>query len=504
MDKNVNPTFATEQAPTEPTELERVQQRIANYKIAIAPSSAQAISTLLQLHLKSGQIKIDELDAVIGVRNEINKGLTDYNIAVETAQRQLNSLVEADRIAKAEAIEKEKAELVDKIRDQRKLRKAEEIKVAQLEAILASHGVNVDLNGDGVIGVKAGDLNADGFVELTKEEAATLAADHGVTIPPQTIQKGTRTEAPKKTSKAFEMARLLNPEGESNTQPPVTNVSVAPISEDEGFNDYIEEAKESVNTWEEQTETEVPQEEMLFGSDESEEDGFDLPIEDETITIELPVPEDAKGIEAFLEEVESVKHEAEIDDIDEEQFNQSFEDTAEQEGKEIYSGAWSSGEDTMPDIKVAEEDTKTEPTYAKPSAVPITSTNMPRQTLKSGDSIEAEVKEQKINTYDSEEEMLEAVQQKIDTAKEQEEEFDEITIPSADELKGMTKAKIKEVAKGLNFEVSTTDTKDAMIESIATQTESLIESLQETDEFVSATETVKGEDDDDRRDGGYF
>jgi len=508
MDKNVNPTFASEQAPTEPTELERVQQRIANYKIALAPSSAQAVSTLLQLHLKSGQIKIDELDAVIGVRDEINKGLTDYNIAVETAQRQLNSLVEADRIAKAEAIEKEKAELVDKIRDQRKLRKAEEIKVAQLEAILASHGLNVDLNGDGVIGVKAGDLNADGFVELTKEEAATLAADHGVTIPPQTIQKGTRTEAPKKTSKAFEMARLLNPEGESNTQPPVTNV--APISTDEGFNDYIEEAKESVNTWEEQTETEVPQEEMLFGSDESEEDGFDLPIEDETITIELPVPEDAKGIEAFLEEVESVKHEAEIDDIDEEQFNQSFEDTAEQEGKEIYSGAWTSGEDTMPDIKVAEEDTTTEPTYAKPAttgAVPITNTNVGKKTLKTGDSIEAPIsQEQKINTYSSEEEMIESVQAKIDAAKEQEveEEYEELVIPSADELKGMTKSKIKEVAEGLNFEVSTTDTKDAMIESIATQTESLIESLQETDEFVSATETVKGEDDDDRRDGGYF
>jgi len=512
MDKNVNPTFASQQAPTEPTELERVQQRIANYKIAIAPSSAQAISTLLQLHLKSGQIKIDELDAVIGVRNEINKGLTDYNLAVETAQRQLNSLVEADRIAKAEAIEKEKAELVEKIRDQRKLRKAEEIKVAQLEAILALHGVNVDLNRDGVIGVKAGDLNADGFVELTKEEAATLAADHGVTIPPQTIQKGTRTEAPKKTSKAFEMARLLNPEGESNTQPPVTNVSVAPISEDEGFNNYVEEAKDSVNTWEEQTETEVPQEEMLFGSDETEEDGFDLPIE-ESITIELPVPEDAKGIEAFLEEVETVKQEAEIDDIDEEQFNQSFEDfedTAEQEGKEIYSGAWSSGEDTMPDIKVAEEDTTTEPTYAKPAttgAVPITNTNVGKKTLKTGDSIEAPIsREQKINTYSSEEEMIESLQAKIDAAKEQEveEEFEELVIPSADELRGMTKSKIKDVAEGLNFEVSTTDTKDKMIESIASQTESLIESLQETEEFVSATETVKGEDDDNRRDGGYF
>jgi hypothetical protein len=164
----------------------------------------------------------------------------------------------------------------------------------------------------------------------------------------------------------------------------------------------------------------------------------------------------------------------------------------------------------MPDIKVAEEDTTTEPTYAKPAttgAVPITNSNVGKKTLKTGDSIEAPIsQEQKINTYSSEEEMIESVQAKIDAAKEQEveEEFEELVIPSADELKGMTKSKIKEVAEGLNFEVSTTDTKDAMIESIATQTESLIESLQETDEFVSATETVKGEDDDNRRDGGYF
>jgi len=491
-------SFASEQVPArEPTELEKVQQRIANYQIGIKPQSAQAVNTLLELHLKSGLIKLEELEAVVSVRDEVQKGLTQYNLSVETAQRQLAELVEADRVAKETAIAAEKAELVEKVRDQRKQRKDAELKVAQLEAILASHGVNVDLNNDGVIGVKAGDLNADGFVELTKEEAATLAADHGVTIPPQTIQKGTRTEAPKKTSKAFEMARLLNPEDES-------------ITEDPALAEKIEETKTAVSEWEDQQETEVPEEEMVFGNESTEEDGFDLPVEEESITIELPVPEDAKGIEAFLEEVETVKQEAEIDDIDEEQFNQSFEDTAEQEGKEIYSGAWTSGEDTMPDIKVAEEDTTTEPTYAKPAttgAVPITNTNVGKKTLKTGDSIEAPIsQEQKINTYSSEEEMIESVQAKIDAAKEQEveEEFEELVIPSADELKGMTKSKIKEVAEGLNFEVSTTDTKDAMIESIATQTESLIESLQETDEFVSATETVKGEDDDDRRDGGYF
>ena len=185
-------SFASEQVPPrEPTELEKVQQRIANYQIGIKPQSAQAVNTLLELHLKSGLIKLEELEVVVAVRDEVQKGLASYNSSVEHAQRQLVELQEADRLAKEAAIESEKAQLTDKIREQRKQRKDAELKVAQLEAILASHGVNVDLNNDGVIGVKAGDLNADGFVELTKEEAATLAAEHGVTIPNTTIQKGT-------------------------------------------------------------------------------------------------------------------------------------------------------------------------------------------------------------------------------------------------------------------------------------------------------------------------
>lgn len=512
-------SFASEQVPPrEPTELEKVQQRIANYQIGIKPQSAQAVNTLLELHLKSGLIKLEELEVVVAVRDEVQKGLASYNSSVEHAQRQLVELQEADRLAKEAAIESEKAQLTDKIREQRKQRKDAELKVAQLEAILASHGVNVDLNNDGVIGVKAGDLNADGFVELTKEEAATLAAEHGVTIPKTTIQKGTIDETPKKTSKAFQMARLLNPE-EPVEQSEPSVAEVKPITEDPALTEKIEETKTAVSEWEEQSETEVEDEEMVFGNESTEEDGFDLPVEDETITIELPVPEDAKGIEAFLEEVETVQQEAEIDDIDEEQFNQSFEEPvgtveSDREVDEALEGWDANGSPTTEEpqtevsrdeLRVAEEDTKTEPTYAKPSAVPITSTNMPRQTLKSGDSVEAEVKEQKINTYDSEEEMLEAVQQKIDTAKEQEEEFEELVIPSADELRGMTKKKIKETAEGLNFEVSTNDTKEDMIESIASQTESLIQSLQESDEFVSATETVKDEDENvDRRDGGYF
>jgi len=489
MVNEVKSEFASEQVVPELTELQKVQQRIANYQIGINPQSASAVSTLLQLHLKSGLIKIEELDAVIAVRNEIDKGLTDYNQAVQVAQQQLVELQEADRLAKEAQIEADKAVLTDKIRDQRKQRKDAELKVAQLEAILASHGINVDLNNDGVIGVKEGQLNQDGFVELSAEEAARLAQEHGVSIPETKVQKGKQGE-PKQTSKAFQMARLLNPEEPvEQSEPSVAEVqsisdgyvpqseTTVPFTADEELQSKVEETKEAFSEWEEQSETEVADEEMVFGNESTEEDGFDLPIEDETITIELPVPEDAKGIEDFY---------AEVDRVEEELVETPTED----------GGA---------ELKVAEEDVKTEPTYAKPASIPITKTNV--RPLTSGDTIEAPIKEeQKINTYASEEEMIEAVQKKIDDAKvEEEEEFDELVIPSADELRGMTKKKIKETAEGLNFEVSTNDTKEEMIESIAVQTESLIESLQESDEFISATETTKGEeDDDDRRDGGYF
>lgn len=490
MAEEVKSEFASEQVVPELTELEKVQQRIANYQIGINPQSASAVSTLLQLHLKSGLIKIEELDAVIAVRNEIDKGLTDYNQAVQVAQQQLVELQEADRLQKEARIEAEKTALTDKIRDQRKQRKDAELKVAQLEAILASHGINVDLNNDGVIGVKEGQLNQDGFVELSAEEAAQLAQEHGVSIPETKIQKGKQAE-PKQRSKAFQMARLLNPdEGVEQSEPSVAEVQpmvsdgyvpqseeTIPFTTNQELQDKVDETKQAISEWEEQSETEVADEEMIFGNESTEEDGFDLPLEEEVPTLEIPVPEDAKGIEDFYEEVDRV----------EEELNDLGEDLPVEE------------------LKVAEEDVKTEPTYAKPASIPITKTNV--RPLTSGDSVEAPIKEeQKINTYASEEEMLEAVQKKIDDAKvEEEEEFDELVIPSADELRGMTKKKIKETAEGLNFEVSTNDTKEEMIESIAVQTESLIESLQESDEFISATETTKGEeDDDDRRDGGYF
>ena len=81
----------------------------------------------------------------------------------------------------------------------------------------------------------------------------------------------------------------------------------------------------------------------------------------------------------------------------------------------------------------------------------------------------------------------------VDEMQEQveEEEYEEVTIPSESELKSMTKAKINEIAVGLDFDVPTSLTKNKMIESFLTQTDEFIQSLQDSGEFVSATIVMK-------------
>ena len=183
-----------------------------------------------------------------------------------------------------------------------------------------------------------------------------------------------------------------------------------------------------------------------------------------------------------------------MDLIDEEQFNESFvsEEDFTQEEKDFLDEELSE-EDIVEELKVAEEDTTTTPTF------PITGGNAPN--LKG--QIPAPQKVSAV--YDSEEELLKAVQDKIDAKKEEEveEEYDEIVIPSSDELEGMTKKKIEEVSKGLGFNVSTKDTKEDMIQSFQDQTTKLIEDLQDSGEFVNSTEEGDNENDD-VRDGGYF
>mgnify|MGYP003117530623 FL=1 len=86
----------------------------------------------------------------------------------------------------------------------------------------------------------------------------------------------------------------------------------------------------------------------------------------------------------------------------------------------------------------------------------------------------------------------------------EEEETVEVTIPTESELKGMTKSKIRQEALNLGFDgVSTKDPKATMIQNFVEATEKFISDLQDSGEFVSATEESDDEANNDR-DGGYF
>ena len=87
----------------------------------------------------------------------------------------------------------------------------------------------------------------------------------------------------------------------------------------------------------------------------------------------------------------------------------------------------------------------------------------------------------------------------------EEEEYDEVTIPTESELKKMTKSAIAEHAGVLDFDIPTSLTKAKMVEKFMAEVEAYITNLQESGEFVSATtEENEDADTDNNKDGGYF
>lgn len=284
-------------------------------------------------------------------------------------------------------------------------------------------------------------LNALSNVQGNVTSAPTTPVTGG-NAPSVTPDLHPKPKVPGKTSPAFAVARALNPVKEEEVQEEEKQIEL-PISEDKELVEKIEETKKSFKEWEEETVNEIEEREEV-----------------------IEIPEDAKGIEEFFEEVEDVA------------------ESVEEENAPVE------------ELKVAEEDVETTPSF------PVTAGNAPnvRQTLSSGDSVEAPVTKE-IKTYDSVEDLQAAVDEKN---QQQEEEFEEVTIPNESELKAMTKGKISEVAEGLGFEsVSTTQTKDVMIENFVKDTESFIDGLKESGDFISASD---GNDDEDEtvRDGGYF
>ena len=428
-------TFAQQQV-TEPelSESDRIRKRIQEYKASLNPQTLQIIQILLDSQLKSGLLKPADLDAVVLLRDEVNKAQIEYNTQVQNAQKRLQDLAETEMAEKVAAQEAQVQSIVDSRDAERARRKAVEDRMAQMEAVLASHGISMDLNQDGVVGLKEGQVAS----QLTAEEQAQV--DNIVQVEKDNIAQ----MEPKPKSRAFAMARAMNPEPTMPPPDPMESWETPAVSDEQmaeankladeldEFEDKVESTKKSFKEWEEENghPTNDDLHAMAEGLDEFKPSG--------TTT------------ESFLDEVERVNEVAEADEL--------LEDIPPPPSAPVVSAGQVNDEQ-------AEELSEENPEF-----------------VLSRDSVKM-----------------------IDELPEEEEEYEEITIPSESELKSMTKANIKSEADKLGFDVPTSLTKTAMIETFKTQTDEFIQSLQDSGEFVSASDSSDDDESkDDIKDGGYF
>ena len=406
-------TFA--QPEVEKTELERLQERIANFKVQISPTVAQLAQVLMNQSLQN-PTKPEDLDGYVQVRNELLEGLNMYQEQLSHAQKRMAQLQAEHNIQKAQELERKEQDLIAARDGERKRRKTAEEKARQLEAVLASHGIHIDLDGDGKVGLNVG------------EHVETLDADQQVTLKKLLDESKAAVGG---TSSAFAKARSLNPVPQSETHETIS----------------------------------VPQSETPMG-----EQGVE-----ESVTIELPVPEEAKGTEEFLEEVEEVAN-TYPEDFEEVGFDANGSPTVDfDSSKPVIS-------DTNSPAIIEEE---------------LEKANTPNVRIVAEDDIaEFESKVSGVQESDFE-----------TPPPAEEEEVVEVSIPTESELKGMTKSKIQQEARALGFDnVTTKSSKTKMIEDFMSSTEQFIADLQDSGEFVSARDEDDDEatDSSDDRDGGYF
>ena len=230
VNHNVEPTTFAQPVP-EKTELERIQERIANFKVSISPTVAQLAQVLMNQSLQN-PTKPEDLDGYVQVRNELKLGLDDYQQQLSHAQSRMAQLQQEHEIAKSTELARKENDLIAARDGERKRRKTAEEKARQLEAVLASHGINIDLDGDGKVGLNVG------------EHVDTLDAEQQVTLKKLLDESKAAVGG---TSRAFEQARAKNPVPQSETHGEIP----APITEDPALAEKVEETKKSFKEWDE-------------------------------------------------------------------------------------------------------------------------------------------------------------------------------------------------------------------------------------------------------------
>jgi len=442
MEQNQPPSqFAQEQEQPQLTETQIIQQRVADFKVNLSPKSAQAVNGILETGLQKGQYSLQDLDMLVVIREEITRGIIDFNTTVKIAEQRLAEIAKEEQESRAEKENQVALDHQQALAEERVARKKAEQELKVLKDLYDNRVKNTTT-------------------------AAVPTTGNAPSVTGETLADRQPAEPPKptgKTSPAFAAARALNPVTATQAQ--------------------IDEFRPSGTTTEEFV--------------EEVERVNEVAIADELLELlDEPISEDKE----FVEKVEETKK----------SFKEWTDEKITEEEELVTEEEFDAEEQAELDEAIDDEPTPTvDPNVyiTQDSPVQITGGNAPNiKAQLSGDQTVTAPLDAK--QFDTEEELLADMQERIDEAPA-EEEYDEIVIPSSDELNRMTKAKIVEVADALNekfnagFNVTTEDTKAKMILDFQEQTDSLISRLQDSGEFVSAED--EGDDDTtDVRDGGYF
>ena len=452
-------TFSSE--TVERSELERITQRLNTFTVGLKPASAEQVNQIMQKGLSAGNFKLDELDAIVQIREQVNAGIIDYNTQVQVATRRIQELEQEELQKQKDLIASNLAEKDQLIEEQRKAKKLAEkekrvveeenrILKAKLEALSSVEG----------------NVTSKPIQDLLDE--SRQAAEHAAS-------GGTK-------SKAWDMVRQARP-----------------TTEDESLQEKIEETKKAFKDFEEESKI-IP-----------------------TPALQDDVSFTPKGTttESFYDEVERVNEVAEADELLSDE-PVGFEDDSFDEDEDFvddadfYNGVEKSESQQMQDelepIYPPSDPMESweEPNTGQVTSKPVISGgNAPniQAQVSEPENITAPVEEDKktIPTFDTEEDLLDSIANR----EEAEEEYEEITIPSRSELESISKAEVQAEGDKLGFELS--GSKEEMVDQFEEQTEAFIASLQEDGDFISASETdttrndeEKKDGNDDVRDGGYF
>ena len=509
MNNMDNPSaFSQEQVVSEPTEIEKIQNRVTNFEVGLKPAVAEAVQGVIGIGLSKGLFGVDDLEAVISIREDIKKGLISYQTTVAAAQRDMEVAQQNLMLQQQTEIEEEKNRQRTILSEERQRRKVADNRLAQMEQALADKGLFLDLDGDGVIGLKDGQVKD----TLTAQEQADVQSMLSPEPAPQV-----EPDPNHKTSGAFKLARMMNPV-EAGANGTTAEDMSPPISHDESFNEEIKAASEAFKSYNEKVDN-------IVAGDDTES------FYDEVATVDaLADLDEQETEEEYLANISSgISSEDQdvMDKIDEEQFNDSFEEPTLDIG---YAPTEISRREKvlLDPLGASERSDGINAQVPQPQQVTapfITGGNAPNLTpqvtttpLADGvyvEHTESEMMQDELEPIPTETPVVGENDVVISTdniksfgefsdlesSEPQEEEFEEVVIPNRTDLESMTKKEILNSAGNLSFTIDSKLNKSLMIDSFESQANALIEELTGSDEFVSSEEA---DGNDDRRDGGYF